>query len=41
VRDIFMMHKINTVPYICTSKQEQKRDTNVDFYRTEDLWFIK
>lgn len=41
VREIFLMHGLKTVPHICTSKQVQKRDTSVDFYRTEDVWFIK
>lgn len=36
-----MLHGLKTVPHICTSKQEQKRDTTADFYRTEDVWFIK
>lgn len=36
-----MNHGLKTVPYICTSKQELKRDVNADFYRQEDIWFIK
>jgi len=35
------MHGLKTVPHICTSKMVQKRDTSEDFYRAEDVWFIK
>ena len=38
---IFREHGLKTVPYICTSHQETKRDPEADFYRTEDKWFIK
>jgi hypothetical protein len=41
VKEIFSQHRIATVPHICTSKQELRRDANEDFYRTEDVWFIK
>lgn len=41
IREIFNMHKIKTVPHICTSVQAVKRDPNEDFYRTQDIWFIK
>ncbi len=42
VRDVFTNHGLKTVPYICTSKQQSKREnTGKDFYRTEDVWFVK
>lgn len=42
VRDVFTNHGLKTVPYICTSKQQAKREnTGKDFYRTEDVWFVK
>jgi len=42
VRDLFTNHGLKTVPYICTSKQQAKREnTGKDFYRTEDVWHVK
>ena len=41
IRNIFLNHGIKTVPYLCTSKQEKKRQIDQPFYRAEDLWFIK
>jgi len=41
VNEIFGMHHLRTVPYICTSKQEQKRDSDAPFYKQEDMWFLK
>lgn len=41
VREIFLKHNIKTVPYVCTSLQQVQRDPDQDFYRTEDVWFIK
>jgi hypothetical protein len=41
IRSIFLNHGIKTVPYLCTSKQEKKRNPEESFYRAEDLWFIK
>jgi hypothetical protein len=42
VREVFTSHGLKTVPYICTSKQQSKREnTGKDFYRTEDVWFVK
>jgi hypothetical protein len=39
---IFAAHRFETVPYICTSKQESKRDADItSFYRTDDLWLVK
>jgi hypothetical protein len=40
-RDIYQLHDLKTVPYICTSKQELKRDPNEDFYKVSDKWFLK
>ncbi len=39
---MFTSHGLKTVPYICTSKQQSKREnTGKDFYRAEDVWFVK
>ena len=41
MREIFLKHGLKTVPHICTSKQAFKRDPDQEFYRSEDIWFIK
>jgi len=40
-RDIYTLHDLKTVPYICTSKQELKRDQTEEFYKISDKWFLK
>jgi hypothetical protein len=42
IPQVFTDHRFETVPYICTSKQESKRESDVSsFYRTDDLWLVK
>ena len=42
IAQIFAEHRFETVPYIGTSKQENKREVEVSsFYRTDDLWLVK
>ena len=40
-RKVFEELNMKTVPYICTSKQEAKREPDAEFYRSEDMWLIK
>ena len=41
VRELFTTHNFKTVPYIATSKEQKKREGDLDFYKTEDVWLVK
>lgn len=40
VREIFTTHNFKTVPYLATSKMQQKRE-DTEFYKEEDIWLVK
>ena len=40
MRDIFTLHNFKTVPYLATSKMQQKRE-DVEFFKSEDIWLVK